>query len=285
MKLRETTQWRNVMGQLTRGDFEQALELVQRVAEASTTVALFGETGVQAVSELIASDLTTLSICNLRTGHREVIGLPGQRLSRSDIEAFDRHFFTHPLVRYHGFEGGHLPQRISDSLSAREFRGSDLYNEYYRKIGIHHAMAVPVEVAQGNLVSFVLNRSSRDFTDRDRARADLVRPILSSLYKRACASTRLQLLDERSEEPEGSRETCPGISPKRPESVLNSLTRRERDVLRYVALGKTDHDVASLLVISRRTVQKHLEHIYIKLGVETRTAAAMRLVWEAVRSP
>jgi len=54
------------------------------------------------------------------------------------------------------------------------------------------------------------------------------------------------------------------------------LTPREEEVLLWLATGKTDGDIATLLDISRRTVQKHLEHIYVKLGVETRTAAVMR---------
>ena len=54
------------------------------------------------------------------------------------------------------------------------------------------------------------------------------------------------------------------------------LTPRECDVLRWLAAGKTDADIGVLLGISVRTVHKHLEHIYVKLGVETRTAAVMR---------
>lgn len=52
------------------------------------------------------------------------------------------------------------------------------------------------------------------------------------------------------------------------------LTPRESDVLAWVAEGKTNSEVATILGLSPRTVQKHLEHIYQKLGVETRTAAA-----------
>lgn len=53
----------------------------------------------------------------------------------------------------------------------------------------------------------------------------------------------------------------------------NPLTHREMDVLQWVACGKTNRDVAEILGMSPRTVNKHLEHIYEKLGVETRTAA------------
>ncbi len=52
------------------------------------------------------------------------------------------------------------------------------------------------------------------------------------------------------------------------------LTRREAEVLRWVARGKTNAEIGRILNVSTRTVQKHLEHIYEKLGVETRIAAA-----------
>ncbi|MCY1520141.1 transcriptional regulator EpsA [compost metagenome] len=54
------------------------------------------------------------------------------------------------------------------------------------------------------------------------------------------------------------------------------LTPREGDVMHWLSQGKTDAEIAALLTISPRTVHKHLEHVYVKLGVETRTAAVMR---------
>jgi DNA-binding CsgD family transcriptional regulator len=59
---------------------------------------------------------------------------------------------------------------------------------------------------------------------------------------------------------------------------VHGLTEREHEVLRWVAAGKTDRDIAAILAISHRTVHKHLQRSYAKLGVETRTAAVMRLV-------
>jgi DNA-binding CsgD family transcriptional regulator len=52
------------------------------------------------------------------------------------------------------------------------------------------------------------------------------------------------------------------------------ITRRETEVLAYVAMGKTNPEIAIILGVSRLTVKKHLEHIFHSLGVETRTAAA-----------
>lgn len=53
-----------------------------------------------------------------------------------------------------------------------------------------------------------------------------------------------------------------------------ALTPRETEVLTWVARGKTNRDIADILGMSHRTVNKHLEHIFEKLGVETRAAAA-----------
>lgn len=55
---------------------------------------------------------------------------------------------------------------------------------------------------------------------------------------------------------------------------IYQLTPRELDVLTWLARGKTNRDIAEILGMSPRTVNKHLEHIFVKLGVETRSAAA-----------
>ncbi len=52
------------------------------------------------------------------------------------------------------------------------------------------------------------------------------------------------------------------------------LTMRESEVLYWIIKGKTNRDIGDILGSSPRTVNKHLEHVFFKLGVETRTAAA-----------
>jgi CheY-like chemotaxis protein/DNA-binding CsgD family transcriptional regulator len=52
------------------------------------------------------------------------------------------------------------------------------------------------------------------------------------------------------------------------------LTAREAEVLYWVCKGKTNRDIGDILTLSPKTVTKHLEHVFDKLGVETRTAAA-----------
>ncbi len=71
-----------------------------------------------------------------------------------------------------------------------------------------------------------------------------------------------------------------------PEDLLAlGLTRRESEVLAWVAEGKTNAEVAAILGTRPRTVAKHLERVFRKLGVETRTAAAMAARQAALPGP
>jgi DNA-binding CsgD family transcriptional regulator len=85
------------------------------------------------------------------------------------------------------------------------------------------------------------------------------------IVRHLCESTQCVLLFDE-------QQTAP--SPQAFERL--GLSRREADVLLWVAQGKTNIEIGIILGLSPRTVQKHLEHIFLKLGVETRTAAAMR---------
>jgi DNA-binding CsgD family transcriptional regulator len=53
------------------------------------------------------------------------------------------------------------------------------------------------------------------------------------------------------------------------------LTARQAEILNWVARGKTNEEVARIVGVSPATVKKHLEHIYVRLGVSNRTEAAL----------
>lgn len=70
-------------------------------------------------------------------------------------------------------------------------------------------------------------------------------------------------------------------SPGREEALLQEqlgLTRREADVLLWISRGKANRDISAILEISPRTVNKHLEQVFEKLGVDNRASAAARAV-------
>ena len=59
-----------------------------------------------------------------------------------------------------------------------------------------------------------------------------------------------------------------------PDNAAPELTPRELDVVRLVAVGKSNREVAAELAISENTVARHVQNILTKLGVPSRTAAA-----------
>lgn len=63
------------------------------------------------------------------------------------------------------------------------------------------------------------------------------------------------------------------------------LTRQEAVILTLAARGLTDNQIAAELTLSPRTIQKHLEHVYRKLGVHNRTQAAARLLASTPHEP
>jgi len=246
---------------MLHADLRLGLDTLGAIGEAARTSAGFAATGVASLRRLVAAELTTLSICDLDTGHRSVVSdLPGA-ISRREIEVFDRHFHAHPLVRAHGRNDRAATRRVSDLVARGDWRSSALFNDYYRPIGIDHAMAVPIHVKANVLVSFVFNRRGRDFSERERDRVESIRRHLGNLYR-------------LSREIEGPRAAWGVPSPR--SSADTGLTTRELEVLRWLGCGKTDKDIAGILGISPRTVHKHLQRIYEKLGVETRTAAVVR---------
>ena len=253
---------------MTNTDLRGALDALRAIGENCRNGNEFARRGVECLPRLVRSELTTLSVCNLDNGHRSVVSDQAGAISPREIEAFDRYFFAHPLVCEHGRNPCAVTKRISDLVPELEFPRTPLYGDYYRSIRIDHVMAVPIHVDRRFLVSFVLNRSRRNFSDRDRACLELIRPHLGNLYRLGVESRRA--------------DAAPAAQENAADSVVHPaarpLTARECDVLHWLAAGKTDRDIGAILGISPRTVQKHLQRIYEKLGVETRTAAVMRML-------
>lgn len=243
---------------LSSRELRKVLDTLHALGDACAGSDDLASRGIECLPGLIGSDLTTLVVCDVDSGHRLV--KPEGLLPREMSEVFDRYFRQHPLVRAHGRNPHAVTARLADLVSQSEFHRQPLYNEYYRPIRIEHAMAMPIHVDQRFLVSFVFNRERRAFSDRERDLAELLRPHVANLYRYSVALDRMTALPR-------------DVSTQR---AALPLTRREREVLDWVAAGKTNRDVAAILGASPRTVEKHLERIYEKLGVETRIAAVMR---------
>lgn len=134
--------------------------------------------------------------------------------------------------------------KLSDFLTGARLRNNPWYCEVMRPL--EHELKVWLPAPTGTMRGFFLARvpESRDFDERDRAVLNLLRPHLAAIRERWEQRHRPQL-----------------------------LTRREAEVIELVAQGLTNGEIAARLVISRATVRTHLENVFEKLGVQTRTAA------------
>jgi DNA-binding NarL/FixJ family response regulator len=105
-----------------------------------------------------------------------------------------------------------------------------------------------------------MNLGADDYLTKPVANADLVQAIEARL---------------RRSEQQGKREFIPDFSSYEP-LLKFGLTPRAAETLLWLAQGKTNSDIATILGITESTVKKHVQEIFEKVGVETRGAATVR---------
>lgn len=157
----------------------------------------------------------------------------------------------HPLsIQRCATERGAL--RISDVAAGPGLHRLDYFRQVLAPMGIEHQIRLWLPAPHGVARYVYINRGldDGDFADHDRDLLELLRPHLAA-----------------------SRERW-GVAGAH---VLDGLTRRESEVLTLVARGRTNHEIATELVLSPNTVRKHLENAFEKLGVHTRAEAVVHL--------
>jgi DNA-binding CsgD family transcriptional regulator len=141
--------------------------------------------------------------------------------------------------------------RVSDLISRREHHNSALYVELGIPAGTEHELMVCLDAGgPQRTLRLLFNRGpGSDFSARDVAVLTLLRPHLQAAYLAAERRRRGQL----------------------------PLTVRQQEILQFVAAGYTNRQIARQLRISEATVRTHLENIFSRLEVNSRTAAVARL--------
>jgi DNA-binding CsgD family transcriptional regulator len=156
---------------------------------------------------------------------------------------------------------------ISDFVSDREFRRRGLYAEVCQPLGVRAVMKVYLPTGAATGSSLVFDTTRTRFAETDRLTLQRLVPHLAQLRRNALA-----------------RRTYPALidATAAARMRLLRLSPRERVVLARAAAGETNTAIARALFISPGTVRKHLEHIYDKLEVRTRTEAAAIYTQERV---
>ena len=172
----------------------------------------------------------------------------------------------HP-IRQAALQGYVGALRVSDFGGRRALKQSRFYNEWMRPLACEHSLDLTIRSKPNRTHTFHFDRAAgRDFTARDRAVLDALEPHLARLAATARLRRRLAAALEELE-----RTRAPLVVESQ------ELTPREQEVLAWVARGKTNAEIAQILWLAPSTVRKHLENVYAKLGVSTRTAAVARV--------
>jgi DNA-binding CsgD family transcriptional regulator len=233
--------YRVALNALSERDVHRALDVIAAAGSALGREP-FGIEIVDALVDAIPAD--TAAYVEWRIGQPDELRVSRHELSACVLDAVTATCTSYPL-RDLDHASCTTPLKITDVVSRLAFRRSAFYAAAMRPRGLEHQIKVWLPAPRPEARYFEFERApGRDFDERDRAFLSLLRPHIAKLRARW----------ER-------------------KALVTSLTERELDVLKLVAQGLTNRQVARRLFISPATVRTHLEHTYEKLGVTTRTAA------------
>jgi len=201
------------------------------------------------LSDQIASD--TLSLVG-QDSQRQTLwfdqSLPADGSDDGDGQAFWSSYWDCEPCSYPDRTGDlRSVTKISDFYGARQWHTTGMSSEYLR--GVEHELMLCLPAGPGRTVRLVFFRGSGpDFSERDRALLALLRPHLREAY----------------------------LDAERRRRCLPDLTPRHWELLRLVAAGATNAQIARRLGISEGTVRTHMENIFERLQVSSRVAALAR---------
>lgn len=187
-------------------------------------------------------------------------------MDHSGLPEFHAVFDQHP--GFAAYRAGTLKlgtsAALTDLADLRTLRRLPFYVDFYRPRGADDQLVCVAR--RNNQLSSVLafNRTRRGFTHRDRAVVDLVTPhvvqAMTQRHRVASLTAAVSRLSHHHGELDRAR------------SQLSALTSREREIVELVVGAATDREIARGLGISQRTVHKHLERVYRKLNLTSRTS-------------
>jgi DNA-binding CsgD family transcriptional regulator len=210
-----------------------------------------------------------ISLNQVGPSQRENWSIVEPPMSPAQHEVFYRLALQNPLAaRFMRTRDGR-PLRLSDICSPDEFHATELYEQFYGPIGVEHQIAFALPSNAQHVLAIALSRCDHDYTDTERDLLAIARPHLIQAYR-----TALYVGAQATSAPPAA------VAPDQGALEALGLTRGQARVLRMIAMGRSTTDIARDLQIAPRTVHKHLQRTYEKLGVKDRSGAA-HAAWNA----
>ncbi|MCW2968397.1 MAG: hypothetical protein JWM71_2169 [Solirubrobacteraceae bacterium] len=221
-----------------------------------------------AVRTAVACDWISLN--DVSTDPAETVVLIDPPFPPEAHELFARLASENPLVARHARLRDGRAYRFSDVVTSEELHATALYREFYGPIGLEHQIAFTLPHGPDRVLALALSRRDSDFTDAERDTLNDARPFLIQCYRNAIEHSRVAAELEARAHARRLPLEDPGLARALAD---RGVTRREAEVLSLVATGRSHRDVSEVLGLSERTIQKHLQACYAKLGVHDRVTA------------
>ena len=345
---------------LTQADLNRLSTAIKALYSVAS-VADLNTAALQHLPALIPSDVCGITLVPLNG--RAVVHHNAPSLNKTVAErlwALRDFLHQHPLESAGDVSATWGARCLSDFLTRHQLHATDLYNEFFRHVGVEHQLGIYTERVHGFRIGISFNAESKDFSARDRATLTNLAPHITQAYKNAFELTRLrkasssfeaaaeahghgfiridrsgaiieitslaaQLLQKYFNHPPHTQKSLPKEirawlkSPNSDQVVGNvvvpmilvkpcgklsvraategtdrilllsehrwsvvpadlaplGLRPRESEILFWMCQGKSNPEIAAILSVSVRTIHKHNEHIFRKLGVENRHAATL----------
>lgn len=152
---------------------------------------------------------------------------------------------------------------INDCISQREFEEMALYNDIMKPMDVAYQLVVGLQIPH-HVAGMTISRD-RDFTEDERNLVQAIAPHLALAHTNAATLTTLRRIQS-------------AAVPATEALMVLGLTRREAEILHWIIQGKRDAEIAAIVGAKPRTVQKHVQNVLLKLGVENRTTAASEAI-------
>ena len=239
----------------SENDFRAMMRIVETPDPGEDGVALPRST-VDALAQLIPCVALTFNLVDVQRQRHYMCqgGDHDEQYDESAEQRFEEIFWMHYPDSYCCYPertGDYSSVMMStDHCSMLEYRRTPMYIDYLKPLGVDREIMLTIPDGGSRQLRLIIfrGRTDPDFTERDRALLMLLRPHLRAAH--------LEVLRRR--------------------SGIPSLTERQWELLRLVEQGLGNKQIARRLNVSENTVRKHLENIFGRLEVSSRTAAVAR---------